>query len=247
MSKQFIAWRRVSTKQQGTSHLGLEAQASIIDHFVRAEKGVLIADYCEVYTGTELSGCVQLRKAIAHCKRTGATLIVAKTDRFRNTMEALQIFDEMEGNIYFCDLPSQEKFVLTLFFALAEREATIISIRTKAALCAKKARGEVTGGTNELWGKNTGADRGEALAAAREASAEKKRSKAKADPNNIAFKEFMEDWKESGRKLDWEAIVKKLNDRGKKTATGLPFTVPRAKSMYQNIRKLYSTKQVFMM
>ena len=42
-------------------------------------------------------------------------------------------------------------------------------------------------------------------------------------------------------------VVKKLNERGKKTSTGLPFTVPRAKSMYQNIRRIYSTKQVFMM
>jgi len=134
MSKQFISWRRVSTKRQGTSRLGLGAQKTIIDHYVAVEGGELIADYCEVYTGTELSGCTQLRKAIEHCKQTGATLIIAKTDRFRNTIEALEIFDEMKGNIYFCDLPSNEKFMLTLFFALAEREAEIISIRTKAAI-----------------------------------------------------------------------------------------------------------------
>lgn len=144
MSKQFISWRRVSTSKQGASGLGLSAQKSIIEHYVRVEGGTLIADYPEVYTGTELSGCTKLREAIKHCKKTGATLIIAKTDRFRNTVEALQIYEEMEGNIYFCDLPVTEKFTLTLFFALAEREAELISIRTKAALAAKKARGEQT-------------------------------------------------------------------------------------------------------
>lgn len=247
MSKQFISWRRVSTGQQGKSGLGLSAQKSIIDHFVRVERGELIADFCEVYTGTELSGCSQLRKAMNQCKKTGATLIIAKTDRFRNTIEALQIFDEMEGDIYFCDLPHTDKFTLTLFFALAEREAEIISIRTKSALHAKKARGEQTGGTNELWGKVTGASRKEAVSAAAAVSAKVRRDKAKADPANVAFKEFMEDWREAGKKLDWEAIASKLNERGKKTTTGLPFTATRAKSMYQKTRKLYSTKQIWIM
>ena len=54
--KQFISWRRVSTKKQGRSGLGLEAQEEIISHFVGIENGELVKDYCEVYTGTELSG-----------------------------------------------------------------------------------------------------------------------------------------------------------------------------------------------
>ena len=247
MSKTFISWRRVSTGGQGKSGLGLSAQKTIIDHFVMVERGSLIADYSEVYTGTELSGCTQLRKAMEHCKREGAILIIAKTDRFRNTIEALQIYDEMEGSIYFCDLPHTDKFTLTLFFALAEREAEIISLRTKSALAAKKARGERTGGTNELWGKVTGASRKEAVTAAAVASAQARREKAKNDPANIAFKEFMEDWREAGRKLDWEAIAEKLNSRGKKTTTGLPFTPVRARAMYEKTRKLYSTKQVWTM
>lgn len=94
--------------------------SSIVSH---TRKGELLADYCEVYTGTELSGCVELRKAIEHCKKEDAVLIIAKTDRFRNTIEALQIYEEMgDGHIMFCDLPHTDKFTLTLFFALAERE-----------------------------------------------------------------------------------------------------------------------------
>jgi hypothetical protein len=127
----------------------LEAQQEIIRYFIEREQGEIIADYTEVYTGKDLQGCKELRKAMSHAKEVGAVLVVAKSDRFRNTQEALQIYEEMgDGNIMFCDLPHTDKFTLTLFFALAEREALIVSIRTKQALAAKKARGET-------WVRNT--------------------------------------------------------------------------------------------
>lgn len=155
MEKRFISWRRVSTAKQRGSHLGLEAQKSIIDFFVEREKGELIADYEECHSGTDLAGCTELKKAKAHCKRTGATLIIAKTDRCRDTIEALQLYEEMNGKIYFCDLPHTDKFTLTLFFSLAEREAMIVSLRTKQALAALKARGDVKlGAANEKFKTN---------------------------------------------------------------------------------------------
>ena len=150
--KKFVSWRRVSTKRQGSSGLGLEAQKEIIRYFVEREGGELVADFKECYTGTDLNGCTELKKAIALAKENEAVLIIAKTDRFRNTIEALQVYDDMgDGNIMFCDLPHTDKFTLTLFFALAERDALIVSIRTKQALAAKKARGEALGGATDAW------------------------------------------------------------------------------------------------
>lgn len=155
MKRKYVSWRRVSTKRQGSSGLGLEAQKEIIRYFIERDGGELIADYSECYTGTDLEGCTELRKAINHAKQENAILIIAKTDRFRNTIEALQVFEKMgDGNIMFCDLPHTDKFTLTLFFALAEREALIVSIRTKQALAAKRDRGEVTGGASEKWRKS---------------------------------------------------------------------------------------------
>ena len=152
MAKKYVSWRRVSTKKQGGSGLGLEAQKEIIRYFIERDGGDWIADYEECYTGTDLSGCAELKKAMDFAMKNNAVLIIAKTDRFRNTIEALQVYDRMgEGNIMFCDLPHTDKFTLTLFFALAEREALIVSIRTKQALDAKKARGEKTGGASDAW------------------------------------------------------------------------------------------------
>lgn len=149
MARQYISYRRVSTKRQQKSGLGLEAQEAIINYFVERDGGEIVHDYCEAYTGKELSGCKELQKAIAHAKEVGAVLIIAKTDRFRNTSEALAIYEQMgDGNITFCDLPHTDKFTLTLMFAIAEREALMISLRTKQALAAKRARGET-------WVRNT--------------------------------------------------------------------------------------------
>ena len=225
--KKFISWRRVSTMKQGASGLGLQAQKEIIEHFVKSEKGELIADYHEVYTGKELSGCTELRKAMEQCKKEGATLIIAKTDRFRNTIEALQIYDETEGNIYFCDLPHTDKFTLTLFFALAEREALIVSIRTKAALAAKKAQGY-------KLGNGKGVD----LSKANEASAKARTEKARNDKNNKII------WGVIGQNgtptaEDVQRMSLQLNQMGVSTSTGLEFTPERVRTTFHNLKRIY--------
>ena len=213
--------------KQGASGLGLAAQTEIIEHFVKAEKGELIADYHEVYTGKELSGCTELRKAMEQCKKEGATLIIAKTDRFRNTIEALQIYDEMEGNIYFCDLPHTDKFTLTLFFALAEREALIVSIRTKAALQAKKAQGYKLGN-----------EKGVDLSKANEASAKARTEKARNDKNNRII------WGVIGQNgiptaEDVQRMSLQLNQMGVNTSTGLQFTPERVRTTFHNLKRIF--------
>ena len=230
--KKFISWRRVSTKKQGRSGLGLEAQKQMIDYFVGQENGNLIADYEEVYTGTELNGCTELRKAIEHCKKENAILMIAKTDRFRNTIEALQIYEEMgDGKIYFCDLPHTDKFTLTLFFALAEREALIVSIRTKSALDAKKARGET-------WTRNTNPK--DAIIA----SAKARKESARQNQHNIFLRKYLQNYEERYGELhpktpndQWDLLVKELNLLGAKTASGLEFNRCRLRSMVTKIKK----------
>lgn len=131
----YVTYKRVSTEKQGRSGLGLGAQQDLIDYFVKAEEGSeVVGEYVEVYTGTDLKACSELRKAIDHAKREGAKLIMAKSDRFRNLHDALEILDELgEGNLICCDIPNSTRFMFQLFWAIAEREALLISIRTKGA------------------------------------------------------------------------------------------------------------------
>lgn len=239
----FVSWRRVSTKRQGKSGLGLEAQKNIIDYFVEKDNGELISDFCEVYTGTELTKCTELNKAIDFAKQNNAKLIIAKTDRFRNTLEALQILERVgEGNIIFCDLPNTDKFTLTLFFALSEREALLVSIRTKAALAAKKKRNEETGGTKNLWGKNNGADREKSIERIVSQSASKRKEAAKNNSNNRFFWNFISKWiEEHGEPVNgeiWAGIAAYLNDLGQVTATGMQYNASRAAAMYRKLKRI---------
>lgn len=233
MSKKYISYRRVSTHKQRKSGLGLESQEAIIRYFVERDRGDIIKDYCETYTGKDLAGCKELQKAINHAKSIGAVLIIAKTDRFRNTAEALAIYEQMgDGNIVFCDLPSTDKFTLTLMFAIAEREALMISLRTKQALAAKKARGET-------WVRNS--DTTKAIIQ----SAKNKIARAKANPTNVFFYNYVMQFEKRNGRLDpkdkegYQKLADELNGLGQRTVTGLPYTKTRCQGLVIKMRKRF--------
>lgn len=237
MTKQYISWRRVSTKVQGDSQLGLESQKAIIDYYIGDNE--LIADYSETYTGKDLNGCIELNKAIAHCKKSGATLIIAKTDRFRNVIEALQIVKQLPNQILFCNLPNSDEFTLTLFFALAELEAKNVSIRTKAALKAKKER---DGSWTNEYGKSTGTTRQESIKKATAVSVKNRTNRASKNASNVRFWGFIQQFKvnyQLNSKDDYILLTNQLNKIGLTTATGKEFNPVRARAMYSKCKNLY--------
>jgi DNA invertase Pin-like site-specific DNA recombinase len=140
MARKLIGYIRVSTKQQGDSGLGLEAQEAALELFRQREHGLFIKTYREVESGRK-SDRPEVAKAIAHAKRSGATLVIAKLDRLaRNVLFTAKL---METGVDFvaCDNPNANKLTIHILAAVAEDEARRISERTKAALAAYKARG----------------------------------------------------------------------------------------------------------
>ena len=134
----YVAYLRVSTKQQGESGLGLEAQQSIVNHYYSPE-----VTFIEVKSGSNIKARPELAKAIKYCLENNATLVVAKLDRLSRVVEdCLAIWKKLDGRIRFCDIPgTPDKFTITMYAAFAERERELISLRTKQALQAKKASG----------------------------------------------------------------------------------------------------------
>ena len=211
-ARKFVSWRRVSTQKQGKSGLGLEAQLSIIKYFVGEAKGELIADYYETYTGKNLHGCVELQKAMEYAKKNNATLVIAKSDRFRNLEQALEVYRLMDGNIYFCDVPMAEdaatyKFMLSLGWSLAEREAAITSLRTKQALQAKRDRGERVGNPNATISNEMRAN-----------SIATRRTDARLNENNRKAYKLASLLLE--RDKTYTEISRELNENGYKTPSG---------------------------
>jgi len=210
--KLFVSWRRVSTQKQGRSGLGLEAQQAIINYFVGEANGQLIADFHETYTGKNLHGCTELQKAMVYAKKNDAILVIAKSDRFRNLEQALEVYRLMNGNIYFCDVPATDdaatyKFCLSLAWALGEREAAITSIRTRQALQAKRARGESVGNHNATI---TSEMRANSIAT--------RKQDAQLNENNRKAYKLASLLRKQGK--SFVSIAKELNESGYKTSTG---------------------------
>lgn len=141
----YLVYYRVSTKQQGESGLGLEAQKAIISHFLPDE--MIAGEYVEVISAKVApADRPQLAAALAECEEKGYGLAVAKVDRLsRVTEDALAVYSRLGGFIYAADIPMQpgaqmDKFTLTIYMAIADRERELIGIRTKAALTEKISR-----------------------------------------------------------------------------------------------------------
>jgi DNA invertase Pin-like site-specific DNA recombinase len=152
MNGRFISYYRVSTAQQGRSGLGLQAQREAVRDFLNGGDWTLMGEFTEVESGKRTDR-PQLDAALALCRLTGATLIVAKLDRLaRNVRFLLSVVEGTgEAGVVFCDLPTvppgaMGKFIVTQMAAVAELEAGLISKRTKDALAASKARGKALGG-----------------------------------------------------------------------------------------------------
>ena len=233
---------RVSTQKQGSSGLGLEAQLATCEDYISRKGGVRTEVFKDVESGksTTRKG---LWDAIDHCKVTGDSLVIAKLDRLARDVEFT--FRVMKENIdiHFVDMPVVNTIILGVFASVAQYERELTAKRTKAALAAKKERGESMGGDVEVWGKITHADRGQVVKAAAAASAASKKQAALNNENNRNFKDFIELWEAKNGKIgwqaDWVAISEELNRRGRKTASGMEFTPNRAKAMYNKINRMF--------
>jgi len=146
---QFIAYYRVSTQRQGQSGLGLEAQQAAVAAFV-GNTGVL-SSFTEVESGRKCDR-PQLAEALDECKRTGATLVIAKLDRLARNVHFITGLLESGVDIVAADMPEADRTFLQMAAVFAEWEARKISERTKDALKAAKARGTKLGSPNPRAG-----------------------------------------------------------------------------------------------
>lgn len=140
---EFIGYYRVSTKRQGRSGLGLEAQQSSVRQFSEAN-GELVAEYQDIESGRN-DDRPGLNAAIAEAKKRKAILLVARLDRFSRRVSFISWLMEQGVDLKVVEMPNASTFQLHIHGALAEEERRMISERTKAALKAAKKRGVVLG------------------------------------------------------------------------------------------------------
>lgn len=226
----FVIYLRVSSRLQGVSGLGLEAQSVICNEYIKSKDGELLAIFKDIESGKSRTR-KGLMDAITFCKQNRCTLVIAKLDRLARDVEFTFKIINTGIDIYFCDMPLVNTMILGVFASVAQYERELISLRTKQALNAKRGRGEV-------WNINNCIDN-----KAVKISAENRRKKALSNENNKLFWEFMQDYQKIYGKItantDFTPIANELNKRGKMTATGLPFDSKRARAMYSKVRFMY--------
>ena len=143
-NNRFVVYYRVSTKQQGQSGLGLEAQKAAAEAYVKERGGEIIGEYQEVETGKNCKR-PEIMKAILHANRSWATLVIAKLDRLARNVWLTSTLMESGIDFVACDNPTASRLTIHILAAVAEEEARLISERTRNALVAHKARGGLLG------------------------------------------------------------------------------------------------------
>lgn len=132
---------RVSTDRQGESGLGLEAQTAAIEAHRAAMGGELLRTYAEVESGThdDVAARPELLKAVAHARRAGATLVIAKIDRLVRSTVVMAYLKTSRVKFVACDNPYANELTIDILVAVAADEGRRISLRTREALKAYKA------------------------------------------------------------------------------------------------------------
>ncbi|ABD89191.1 recombinase family protein [Rhodopseudomonas palustris] len=145
----FVAYYRVSTRKQGVSGLGIEAQRAAVVGYLKDSTANVVAEFIEIESGRRHDRPA-LEQALATARIHRAALVVAKVDRLTRSVGFLSKLLEAGVDVRFADLPAIEgptgRFMLQQMAAVAELEAGLISSRTRAALSAAKARGQKLGG-----------------------------------------------------------------------------------------------------
>ena len=208
----FVSYLRVSTARQGQSGLGLEAQRASVEDFLNGGQWKVIKEFVEIESGSH-NDRPELAKAMALCRLRGATLVIAKIDRLSRDAHFLLGLQKAGVKFVAADMPEANEMVVGIMAVVAQAERKMISVRTKSALAAAKARGVKLGGVRHK-------SDGSVVTVSAEASAAGRATKtAQAIARAADVRPIIADIQAGGAKSLRE-ISDALNGRGIPTARG---------------------------
>ena len=168
----------------------------------------MIRELVEVESGKRADR-PKLAEAMALCRLHGAVLVIAKLDRLSRDAHFLIGLQKAGVRFIAADMPEANEMVVGIMAVVAQAERKMISVRTKAALAAAKARGTKLGG-----------DRGHIASYAKVAgtlSAKARQANAEARSSDLA--PILAELRAEGV-TTLAALADALNDRGIPAARG---------------------------
>jgi DNA invertase Pin-like site-specific DNA recombinase len=141
----FVLYRRVSTKEQGDSRAGLDAQAEAMRAFTVGH--TVLGSFEDIASG-KLPPDVRpgLAAALEAVRRNkGSALLVSKLDRLSRDVEVIAGLMNRVPLVTVEDGLTADRLTLHVKATIAEQERRMIGERTRVALAAKKAAGKALG------------------------------------------------------------------------------------------------------
>jgi DNA invertase Pin-like site-specific DNA recombinase len=229
--KKLVGLIRVSTGQQGESGLGLEAQEAAIAAYAARTGSTLLKVYREVESGghDDLADRPELLKALAHARRTGSTLVIAKLDRLLRSTVAHSALKVARVPFVALDNESANELTLDILVAVAADERRKIGERTRVALKALKARGVLLGSARPGAPQLDDAARAKGVKAASD-SHRKRAAEAYADLAPMVAELRAEN-------LTLQAIADRLNAEGNTTRTGKAWNAMQVSRVLERVGK----------
>jgi DNA invertase Pin-like site-specific DNA recombinase len=218
-----LPYIRVSTAEQGSSRLGMEAQREAIQKY---------ADQNGYNTAPAIEEVISTRKerpgfehALQLCKDMGYILTVARLDRLSRDLFTIVQLQKSEVDFIAVDNAGASKFMVQILAAVAENERDMISERTIAALSRAKANGKKLGAPDP-------AANAAAAVFARSTAAEEFRQTIR--PRIIEMRE---------QRATYQEIANTFNREGIPTPTGQGQWLPGTVHAAQQIPLLLKRKQ----
>lgn len=239
--KLYIAYYRVSTKEQGQSGLGLKAQQTSVRSFVDTNnelKGNLIGEFTEVESGKK-NDRKELDLAMAACKKLGATLVVKYLSRIsRGGHQVMSKLEKLKVNFIESTSPYDSQLVKEFKFSMAKDELLKISDRTSDALQEIKKKIE-RGETHISKAGNIVTSLGSPQNLTREAiekASKSRRAIALRNENNKRAGAFIVALAKA--KISFYAITQQLNENGFRTSRGNKFSEVQTKRLYNRYKNV---------
>jgi DNA invertase Pin-like site-specific DNA recombinase len=145
-----VSYVRVSTRRQGRSGLGEDAQRDAVSHYASLNGATVCREFREVESGKD-NHRPQLATALKYARAIKAKVVIAKLDRLARNAAFVTGLLESDVEFACCDYPSANRMTLQLMAVFAEEEGRAISVRTRDALAQAKKRGARLGCNHEDW------------------------------------------------------------------------------------------------
>ncbi len=210
--QRYVAYFRVSTQKQGTSGLGLDAQRRAVCEFLQQFGGELVADFTEIESGKRTDR-PEFTKAADYAELSNSILLVAKLDRLSRDLHFVTSLQKRGIRFKLCDLPEVDSLTVHILAAMAQHEASMISVRTKVAMQEAKKRGVVLGNPQLAVQRNRDVS-----------AANQSRVSAQKEWQGKILK-VIEHLEAEGHDT-CQALADTLNHRGLRTQRGSKFSVP---------------------